>query len=229
MPVFQLGKEILFPPTELAEPDGLLAVGGDLSPERLLDAYRLGIFPWYNEGDPILWWAPAPRLVLFPDEFHLPRRLGRDIRRNTFTLKADTAFRLVIEQCAGTRTARGEGTWVTGDMIEAYCRLHEQGFAHCIECWQDTDLVGGLYGVVLGRVFFGESMFASVSNTSKLALYALVRHALQTGLQMIDCQMKTNHLARFGAREITGSEFQKLLQQFVSPIKPQKKWRLQHG
>ena len=213
----------------MAEPDGLLAIGGDLRPERLLEAYRMGIFPWYSEGDPILWWSPAPRLVLFPDEFHLPRRLSREIRRNTFTLKADTAFRQVIEQCARIRTELGQGTWITDDMIEAYCLLHEVGFAHCIECWENTDLVGGLYGVGLGRMFFGESMFSRVSNSSKLALHALVRHARQTGIEMIDCQMKTQHLVRLGAREITRKEFHNELRRLLAHPEPQKKWRLQHG
>lgn len=229
MPVFQLSDKIIFPAPELAEPDGLLAVGGDLRPERLLEAYRLGIFPWYSEGDPILWWSPAPRLVLLPEDFHLPRRLAREIRRKTFSLTGDKAFRQVIEQCAYTRIRQGEGTWITGEMVEAYIRLHELGFAHSIECWQDGELVGGLYGVLLGRVFFGESMFARVSNTSKLSLHALTEHARQADIQLIDCQMRTEHLIRMGAREIPGRDFQALLKRFATPVMPQKKWRLQHG
>lgn len=227
MPVFQLSEQICFPPPEMAEPDGLLAIGGDLTPERLLEAYRQGIFPWFSEGDPILWWSPAPRLVLFPREFHLPRRLARIIRQSTFTLKADSSFREVIEKCAGTRLTRGSETWITADMTEAYCRLHELGYAHSIECWHNGYLAGGLYGVMLGRVFFGESMFSAESNASKVALQALVRHAEISGIRLIDCQMKTEHLVSLGAREIPGRKFQELLQELTHPFTAQKKWRLQ--
>jgi leucyl/phenylalanyl-tRNA--protein transferase len=210
----------------MAEPNGLLAIGGDLSPPRLLAAYRQGIFPWYAEGDPILWWTPAPRLVLFPEEFHLSRRLARVIRGKAFSLSADQAFREVMERCAGIRTATRKETWINPEMIEAYCRLHQQGFAHSIECWQGGTLVGGLYGIALGRMFFGESMFAEVSNASKVALYALVRHALATGLRVLDCQMRTEHLVSMGAREVSRAHFQQLLGRLATPVSPQKKWRL---
>ena len=210
----------------MAEPNGLLAIGGDLSPGRLLAAYRQGIFPWYAEGDPILWWTPAPRLVLFPEEFHLSRRLARVIRQQVFSLSADQAFRQVMERCAGIRTATRKETWINPEMVEAYCRLHHQGFAHSIECWQDSTLVGGLYGIVLGQVFFGESMFSEVSGASKVALYALVRHALATGLRLLDCQMRTEHLVSMGAREISRAHFQQLLDELATPVSPQKKWRL---
>ncbi len=210
----------------MAEPSGLLAIGGDLSPARLLAAYRQGIFPWYAEGDPILWWTPAPRLVLFPEEFHLSRRLARIIRQNTFSLSADQTFRQVMENCSSIRTATRTETWINAEMIEAYCRLHHQGFAHSVECWQGSALVGGLYGIVLGRVFFGESMFSAVSDASKVALHALVRHALATGIRLLDCQMRTKHLVSMGAREVSRVHFQQLLDNLAGPVSPQKKWRL---
>ena len=226
MPVFQLPRDIIFPLPEHAEPDGLLAVGGDLSPARLLSAYSQGIFPWYSEGEPILWWSPAPRLVLYPDEFHLPRRLARTIRQNVFTISADTAFGEVIGTCARVRTDSGEGTWITAAMRAAYIHLHELGFAHSIECWHQGRLAGGLYCVCLDRVFFGESMFTMVRDASKVALARLVEHARASGIRMIDCQMTTAHLLRFGAREIDRQQFQEELQAFIREIRPQKKWRL---
>ncbi|HBI14578.1 MAG TPA: leucyl/phenylalanyl-tRNA--protein transferase [Desulfobulbaceae bacterium] len=226
MPVFQLSSSIVFPPPALAEPNGLLAIGGDLSPARLLAAYRQGIFPWFAEGDPILWWTPAPRLVLFPEEFHLSRRLARVIRQNVFSLSADRAFRQVMENCAGIRTATRTETWISSEMIDAYCRLHQQGFAHSIECWQDGSLVGGLYGIALGRVFFGESMFSAVSSASKVALYALVRHALAKGIRLLDCQMRTEHLVSMGAREVSRDHFQRLLDELATPVSPQELWHL---
>lgn len=226
MPVFQLSSAIVFPPPAMAEPNGLLAIGGDLSPDRLLAAYRQGIFPWYAEGDPILWWTPAPRLVLFPEEFHLSRRLARVIRQNVFSLSADQAFRRVMESCAAIRTATRTETWINAEMIEAYCRLHHQGFAHSIECWQGNSLVGGLYGIALGRVFFGESMFSAVSGGSKIALHALVQHALATGIRLLDCQMRTEHLVSMGAREISRDNFQQLLDSLATQVSPPKKWRL---
>lgn len=229
MPVFQIGKQLIFPPPELAEPNGLLAVGGDLSPARIIEAYRRGIFPWFGKGDPILWWSPAPRLVLFPREFHLPRRLARTIRQNIFTVTADTAFPEVIECCARTRIEAGSETWITGGMIEAYCRLHDLGYAHSIESWRGAELAGGLYGVALGRIFFGESMFSLAANASKIALHALVRHAAATGIYMIDCQMRTEHLVGLGARELPRKVFQNILDRFVSPSAPQKKWRLRYA
>jgi len=228
MPVFQLPSEILFPDPDFAEPDGLLAVGGDLSPERLIKAYTQGIFPWYSQGEPLLWWSPAPRLILMPEEFHLPKSLARTIRRKIFTLTTDTAFSQVIEQCAETRTCSGEGTWITTEMKEAYCRLHELGYAHSIESWQDNTLAGGLYGICLDRVFFGESMFAKVSDASKVALATLVSLCKEKGIRMIDCQMTTEHLLRFGAREVSREDFRQQLTTLVRDKNNNKKcWTIQ--
>lgn len=226
MPVFQLPSEILFPDPDFAEPDGLLAVGGDLSPERLIEAYSLGIFPWYSENEPLLWWSPAPRLILLPDEFHLPKRLARTMRRQTFKVTADTAFPLVIDQCADTRTRTGEGTWITSEMKKAYCRLYELGYAHSIESWQGDTLMGGLYGICLDRVFFGESMFARTSDASKVALATLVSLCKDKNIQMVDCQMTTDHLLRFGAKEISRETFREQLALLAQDKSSQKKWRL---
>lgn len=226
MPVFRLIKDLIFPSTEFAEPDGLLAIGGDLEPARLILAYSQGIFPWYSQGDPILWWSPAPRLVLFPEEFHLPRRLARLIKANSFLLTADTAFADVITGCATASGRLEKGTWITPEMQAAYIRLHGLGFAHSIECWQGGNLVGGLYGVCLDRMFFGESMFTRTSNASKVALAALVRQALELDIGLIDCQMTTAHLLRFGARELSRDAFQEQLEHLIDNCRPQKKWRL---
>jgi len=226
MPVFQLTDDIIFPPVEYAEPDGLLALGGDLSPARLLTAYRMGIFPWYSEGEPILWWSPAPRLVLFPEKFHLPRRLGRTMRKGVFTVTADTAFAQVISACGEIRKESGEGTWITEAMRKSYIELHELGFAHSVECWQNGELAGGLYGVCLDRMFFGESMFSRRSDASKVALATLVGNADQLNIRAIDCQMTTAHLLRFGSCELDRQDFQELLERFIQVIEPQKKWRL---
>jgi leucyl/phenylalanyl-tRNA---protein transferase len=197
-----------FPPVEqaLQSPNGLLAAGADLSPARLLDAYSRGIFPWFSVGQPILWWSPHPRLVLRPHELNISRSLRKTLAKRPFEIRADSAFRAVIRACAEPRSADG-GTWITAEMIGAYCELHRLGYAHSIECWCDGELVGGLYGVALGRAFFGESMFARRSDASKVALVHLVRHlqALQFGL--IDCQMYTSHLVSLGAREMPRREF----------------------
>jgi leucyl/phenylalanyl-tRNA--protein transferase len=226
MPVFQLTNDIIFPAPDFAEPDGLLAIGGDLSSPRLITAYRQGIFPWFSEGDPILWWSPAPRLVLFPEQFHLPRRLGRTIRKQLFQVSADTAFAEVISSCGSLRKESGDGTWITKEMKDAYIHLFELGFAHSVECWFEGELAGGLYGVCLDRVFFGESMFSRKNDASKVALATLVRYAEQVGIRAIDCQMSTAHLLRFGSREIEREEFQEILERFIQIIVPQKKWRL---
>ncbi len=215
MPVFALGDSLYFPPPELAREDGLLAIGGDLSPERLLLAYQMGIFPWYAEGDPILWWAPSPRLILRPEEFHLSRRLGRELKSGAFSFSADRAFRELITACATLRTGQGQATWINPEMIEAYCRLHELGFAHSLECWRDGALAGGLYGVAIGGVFFGESMFSRVANSSKAALAMLARQLAAWGFALIDCQMRTGHLLSLGAREVPGSHFFSLLQEAI--------------
>ncbi|WP_417916583.1 leucyl/phenylalanyl-tRNA--protein transferase [Candidatus Electronema sp. JC] len=225
MPVFRLTKELVFPPPELAEPDGLLAVGGDLSPQRLLAAYEQGIFPWYSGDEPILWWSLSPRLVLFPEEFHLPRSLARTIKRGVYQVSADTAFAEVIAACAAVR--QETGTWINQDMQAAYIRLHDLGFAHSVECRFEGKLVGGLYGVCLDRMFFGESMFSLRGDASKVALAALVSHAKQLDIQAIDCQMTTAHMLRFGSRELDRQAFQELLEQLVQRIQPQPRWLLQ--
>lgn len=216
MPVFQLSDSLLFPPPALAREDGLLAVGGDLSLPRLLLAYRHGIFPWYSAGDPILWWSPNPRLVLFPGEFHLAKRLARTIRQQLFRITFDTDFARVIRACSQTPRKEGQGTWLDEEMIGAYCALHEQGYAHSVECWQEGKLVGGLYGVALGAAFFGESMFSLVPDSSKVALAGLVEHLKDWGFALIDCQVGTGHLQRLGAREISGAEFSTRLAQAVA-------------
>jgi leucyl/phenylalanyl-tRNA--protein transferase len=202
MPVFVLSEALTFPPPRLATPEGLLAVGGDLSRDRLLLAYRMGIFPWYGDDEPILWWSPDPRLVLYPPEFHLSRSLEKVIRRGEFTVRMDTAFEAVICECAAVRATRGEGTWIVPDMIRAYCELHDLGVAHSVEAWRGPHLAGGLYGVSLGSGFFGESMFARQTNASKVALAALVAYLRLEGFGIIDCQVTTGHLQRMGAREI---------------------------
>ncbi len=224
MTVYQLNKKIIFPPPELAEPNGLLAIGGDLTPLRLLTAYKTGIFPWFIEDEPILWWAPSPRLVLIPDEFHVPRRLARTIKQEIFTVTADTSFPEVISSCARVRIDTGEETWITDKMLEAYCRLYELGYAHSIECWKDNQLIGGLYGVALDRVFFGESMFSKTSDASKVALAALVDFCRRREIQLIDCQVTSQHLKQFGAREISGALFQKYLMNLIQTGKPQQVW-----
>ena len=226
MPVFRLSEAFLFPSPEFAEDDGLLAVGGDLSPERLIMAYSMGIFPWYSEGDPILWWSPAPRLVLFPGECHLSKRLQRTLRAGTFTVTADTAFAEVVAGCATASGRDKKGTWITNEMQEAYLELHRYGFAHSIECWKEGQLVGGLYGVCLDRIFFGESMFTHTSNASKVALAHLVQLARNKGIGLIDCQMTTAHLLSFGARELSREAFQEQLELHVDDCLPQKKWCL---
>lgn len=224
MPVFQLDESFIFPPPQLAREDGLLAVGGDLSPTRLLVAYRMGIFPWYSEGEPILWWAPSPRLVLFPAELKVSRRLARTIRQNRFHVTLDEAFLDVISACARIRRENGEGTWIDHDMIDAYCSLHELGYAHSVECWRHGELAGGLYGLALGATFFGESMFSRIADSSKVALAFLARKLSAWDFDMIDCQIRTEHLMRLGAKEVPGPSFYDLLRKSV--IKPDRrgKW-----
>jgi len=207
MPIFALSEDMIFPPPRLASPEGLLAVGGDLRPERLLLAYRSGIFPWYSDDEPILWWSPDPRLVLYPSEFHLSQSFLKTIRRGEFAVSMDQAFERVIRGCARVRRATGEGTWIVPEMIEAYCGLHDAGFAHSVEAWQGDRLMGGLYGVSVGSCFFGESMFSRVSNASKVALAALVAYLKAEGFGLIDCQVTSGHLQRMGAREIPRSLF----------------------
>jgi leucyl/phenylalanyl-tRNA--protein transferase len=201
-------RELRFPPVEQASPEGLLAVGGDLRPERLLEAYRHGIFPWYNDDQPILWWSPHPRAVLFPEKLHIPHSLHRTIRRGLFTVTLDTHFRAVMEGCAGPRTQYPDGgTWITPAMTEAYTRLHELGYAHSAETWIGNELVGGVYGVALGGAFFAESMFTRVDDASKVALVSLVRQLHAWGFRLIDCQQSSPHVMRFGAEDIPRRDF----------------------
>jgi len=202
----------LFPDPSLAEtePDGLLAVGGDLSTERIVQAYRQGIFPWYGESQPILWWSPDPRMVLFPDELHVSRSLVREMRKGRFRVTFDQAFDRVIEACAQPRKT-DEGTWLMPEMIAAYRDLHQQGIAHSVEVWQQGALVGGLYGNALGSVFFGESMFTHMPNASKVAFVCLVRSLKSIGFQLVDCQVYTLHLQSLGARLIPRDEFLSLV------------------
>ena len=200
MPIFRLDDRLIFPDPSLAE-DGLLAVGGDLEPERLLLAYRSGIFPWYEEGQPILWHSPDPRMVLEAERLHVPASLKKEIKREPYRLTLDTAFRDVIEACAATPRPREAGTWITPDMIEAYVELHRLGYAHSAEAWQEESLAGGLYGVSLGCAFFGESMFARRPDASKIAFVALVEQLRKWGITLIDSQVHTEHLERFGAKE----------------------------
>ncbi len=202
-----------FPPLEsaLAEPNGLLAAGGDLRPERLIKAYRAGIFPWYAEGEPILWWSPDPRLVLFPDEFKLSRSLAKTLRRADFEVRCDSDFEQAVAACAAPRQGAG-GTWISPEMQRAYLRLHQLGYAHSVEVWSAGRLVGGLYGVALGAVFYGESMWSAVRDASKIALAHLCRHLENHAYAVIDCQMTTSHLCSLGARELARSEFAALLE-----------------
>jgi len=224
MTIFRLPEEIYFPSPELAEDDGLLAVGGDLGVERLLLAYSMGIFPWYDEDSPVLWWSPDPRLVLLPEEMKVSRSLRQTIKKGEYDVTFDTAFDKVIMSCAGANRKEQDGTWITDDMMDAYQRLHEAGFAHSVESRYEGELAGGLYGVALGGVFFGESMFAGRSNASKVAFVKLVELLKQWGYRMIDCQVTTEHLVRFGAREIPRTEFLKLLKKYLKIQTPRGKW-----
>ena len=202
------GQDLRFPPVEQASPEGLLAVGGDLRPERLLEAYRHGIFPWYNDDQSILWWSPDPRTVLFPDKLHISRSLKRSLRPGLFSVTLDRCFRDVMQHCAGPRPQYPDGgTWITAEMLEAYTRLHELGYAHSIETWQEGQLVGGLYGVALGGAFFAESMFALASDASKVALVSLVRQLQAWGFRLMDCQQSSPHIMALGAEEIPRHEF----------------------
>lgn len=226
MPVFLLSDKIAFPPPHLAPKDGLLAVGGDLSQKRLLLAYSMGIFPWFSDNEPIMWWSPDPRLVLYPRDVRVSRTLSKIIKKNMFHLTMDSAFDQVINQCAQTRLQNNEGTWLVKDMIDAYCKLHESGFAHSVEAWYNNKLAGGLYGVSLGRCFFGESMFAHFSNASNVALVRLVEYLNDLSFDMIDCQVTTDHLIRFGAREIPRVRFLEQLEKSLEKPTLRGKWSL---
>lgn len=216
-----------FPPLSaaLAEPNGLLAIGGDLAPRRLVTAYRRGIFPWYSEGQPILWWSPDPRMVLYVDELRVSRSLGKRVRASAYEMRVDSAFRSVIQACADTPRSGQGGTWITSVMIDAYCELHRLGYAHSVESWRDGRLVGGLYGLALGRMFFGESMFAHETDASKVALVQLVALLQRLQVPLIDCQQETRHLAAFGARPISRIRFAAHLAELIHSDDPPTGWR----
>ena len=224
MPVFLLSDTIEFPTPHLASEDGLLAVGGDLSQERLLLAYRMGIFPWFSNNEPILWWSPDPRLVLYPHEIKISKTLRKIIKKDVFSVTMDLAFSEVINQCAQVRVQKNEGTWIVKDMIDAYCNLHEAGFAHSVEVWHQGYLAGGLYGVSLGKCFFGESMFTRISNASNVGLVKLVEHLKELSFDMIDCQVPTEHLTRFGARQIPRIRFLNQLEKSLKAPTQKGKW-----
>ncbi len=215
-----------FPPLEKAfsEPNGLLCAGGDLSPQRLIEAYRLGIFPWYAKGEPILWWSPDPRMVLFPAEIRISRSLRKILRQAPFQITLDSCFVDVIHACASTPRSGQPGTWITTEMQQAYTRLFQHGFTHSVEVWADTQLVGGLYGVALGKVFYGESMFSRQPNASKIALAHLARFLAERGFGLIDCQMSTPHLASMGGREIPRQEFVRRLQKWADMLPLNSRW-----
>ena len=214
-----------FPPVEnaLCEPNGLLAVGGDLSPQRLLEAYSRGIFPWFNEDDPILWWSPDPRMVLFPNELKISRSLRKTLKKDHYQIRTDCSFSRVMHACAAPRKGQA-GTWIHPQMVTAYTILHEMGLAHSVETWMDGVLVGGLYGVSLGKVFFGESMFSLVPDASKIALVHLVKQLQYWEYGLVDCQVKTGHLASLGAREIPRVEFSQILDRSITGSEPGRKW-----
>lgn len=212
MSVFLLPeKENHFPPVDQADPDGLLAVGGDLSVERLLTAYREGIFPWFGEMDPLLWWAPDPRFVLFPGELKVAKSMRPYFNQGKFTVTLDNRFEEVMRSCADIRS--DSGTWITDEMVDAYTALHSLGYAHSVEVWESGELVGGLYGISIGKLFFGESMFAKVSNASKYGFITLVRLLEQKGFRLIDCQQETAHLGSLGARPIARDVFSGILKE----------------
>ncbi len=224
MTVFRLPEENIFPSPSLAEESGLLAVGGDLSESRLLNAYKKGIFPWYSDGDPILWWSPDPRLIMKPENFILSRSLKQTLKKNTFRITMDTAFREVIESCSEVHEKKAGDTWITRDMINAYIDLHDAGYAHSIEAWKENELAGGLYGVSLGSAFFGESMFTKTSNASKAAFAALVFQMSSWKFSFIDCQVTTKHLLSLGASEVPRDEFLNMLSHSLETPAKKCKW-----
>jgi len=211
MPLFRLSSRLEFPPAWLARSDGLLCIGGDLSCERILLAYQNGIFPWFSDNEPILWWSPDPRLVLYPSEIRISKSLRKTLKKNRFRITINQAFEQTISACSQPRKDPNEGTWLVEEMKDAYIELHCQGHAHSVETWHQDRLVGGLYGVAMGCVFFGESMFSLESDASKSALVALARHLYAHGFDFIDCQVTTDHLCRMGAVEIPRNRFLDLL------------------
>lgn len=227
MPIFRLVDDIVFPPPDYADPSGLLAIGGDLSSERLLEAYRNGIFPWYSDDQPILWWSPDPRFMLDLDEFKPSRSLRKTLRRKIFHVTFDRVFDEVIEACASVPREGQSGTWITPEMQQAYITLHGLGYAHSVETWFEGELVGGLYGVSLGKAFFGESMFHRKADASKTALASLVEKLKKWGFQFIDSQMTTDHMSHLGAREVPRRIFLKRLKSALSHPTKRGKWRVE--
>ena len=209
--MYFLSKELFFPPVSEANSDGILAIGGDLSPERLLLAYKSGIFPWFEQGEPIFWWSPNPRMVLFLDELVVSKSMRNVLNRNIFKVTFNQNFRKVISNCQQVKRDGQNGTWITNDMIEAYCKLHELGIAKSVEVWQNDELVGGLYGIDLCHVFCGESMFSKVSNASKVAFIALVNQLKKDNYKVLDCQVYNEHLESLGCREIDRTDFMEML------------------
>jgi len=223
-------RDLHFPPVDLASPEGLLAVGGDLRSERLLEAYRHGIFPWYSDDQPILWWSPDPRTVLFPAKLHISRSLKRSLRPGLFSVTLDTCFRDVMQHCAGPRPQYPDGgTWITAEMLDAYTTLHKQGYAHSVETWQEGELVGGLYGVALGGAFFAESMFTHTSDASKVALVSLVRQLQTWGFRLMDCQQSSPHVLAFGAENIPRHDFLDHLTTALALPDRRGHWQLDHS
>jgi len=218
MTIYRLPVEHIFPPVSEAEPNGLLGVGGDLDSDRVMKAYRNGIFPWYSRNQPILWFAPDPRFVIFPEELKVQRSLKKVIKKNIFEIRINTRFEDVIERCSEIPRPGQFGTWITEDMKHSYIQLHHKGYSHSFEAFQDGKLVGGLYGIVVGSVFAGESMFAQVSDSSKVAFVWAVRQMIEWGVKLIDCQVYTEHLDRFGAREIPRAQYMKLLHQYKNEV-----------
>ena len=229
MPVFHLSEKIIFPPPHFAEKSGLLAVGGDLSPKRLLAAYQEGIFPWYSEDDPILWWSPDPRLVLYPNDLIVSKSLKKFLKKNKFHITMDKAFEDVITSCASIRTEKGEGTWIVSEMKSGYVKLFKSGYAHSVEVWLGKKLVGGLYGIAIGQCFFGESMFSRETNASKVAFVHLVAFLKDHSFKLIDCQVRTEHLMRFGAKEIPRTQFLKHLHEFLKAPTLKGPWNEKKG
>ena len=209
--MYFLKQELFFPAVDLANPDGILAIGGDLSPERLLLAYKSGIFPWFEEGEPLFWWAPNPRMVLFLDELVVSKSMRNILKRNIFTVTFNQNFREVISNCQQIKRSGQNGTWITNDMIEAYCKLNELGIAKSVEVWQNQELIGGLYGMDLGHIFCGESMFSKVSNASKVAFIALANQLKIANYKLLDCQVYNEHLESLGCKEIDREDFMRIL------------------
>jgi leucyl/phenylalanyl-tRNA---protein transferase len=224
MPVYILDDEIRFPNPAKADKDGLIAVGGDLSPERLLEAYRTGIFPWFSDDSPILWWSPDPRMLLFPGEFKKSKSLRQTIRNSNFEVRFDSDFSNVITNCATNSRKHEDGTWITPEMISAYCKLHDMGFAHSVETYHNGLLAGGLYGISIGKAFFGESMFHIERDASKVALSALVDRMTEWNFHFIDAQQRTEHLRSLGARPVSRHEFLLLLKEAVNYPSQTGKW-----